>query len=142
MTSYFFYTKLVLYRHRYFITRKSCSDQRNIDFHTIKTLTGETQMIKLEQTGRIMTTVLLLFSVQTVTAAVLEEVVVTAQKREQDIQDVGIAITAFSGDQIQALGFNESIDVARFTPGVYVSATSGGQNSQFTIRGVSQKRFS
>ena len=141
MTSYFFYTKLVLYRHRYFITRKSCSDQRNIDFHTIKTLTGETQMIKLEQTGRVITAALLVFLVQTVTAAVLEEVVVTAQKREQDIQDVGIAITAFSGEQIQALGFSESIDVARFTPGVYVSATSGGQNSQFTIRGVSQNDF-
>ena len=32
-------------------------------------------------------------------AAVLEEIVVTAQKREQNIQDVGIAITAMTGDQ-------------------------------------------
>ena len=99
------------------------------------------QMIRLEETGRVMTAALLLFFVQPVSAAVLEEVVVTAQKREQDIQEVGIAITAFTGDQIKALGFSESIDVARFTPGVYVSATSGGQNTQFTIRGVSQNDF-
>ena len=35
---------------------------------------------------------------------VLEEIVVTAQKREQNIQDVGIAITAFTGDQMESLG--------------------------------------
>ena len=36
-------------------------------------------------------------------AAVIEEVVVTAQKREQAVQDVGIAISALTGDQMQAL---------------------------------------
>ena len=38
-------------------------------------------------------------------AAVLEEIVVTATKREQNVQDVGIAITAMTGDQMEALGF-------------------------------------
>ena len=33
---------------------------------------------------------------------ILEEVVVSAQKREQNIQDVGIAIAAFTGDQLLA----------------------------------------
>ncbi|MFZ1624726.1 MAG: hypothetical protein WAU48_08075 [Gammaproteobacteria bacterium] len=33
-------------------------------------------------------------------AAVLDEIVVTAQKRDQDIQDVGISISAFTGDQM------------------------------------------
>ena len=41
-------------------------------------------------------------------AQVLEEVVVTAQKREQNIQDVGISVTAFSGDQIEALGMTNT----------------------------------
>ena len=41
---------------------------------------------------------------------VLEEVVVTAQKREQNIQDVGISISAFTGDQMKALGFQESMN--------------------------------
>jgi iron complex outermembrane receptor protein len=38
---------------------------------------------------------------------VLEEIVVTAQKREQNIQDVGIAITAFTGDQMRSLGIEQ-----------------------------------
>ena len=71
-------------------------------------------------------------------AAVLEEVVVTAQKRNQDIQDVGIAITAFSGEQMKALGFDKSTDVARFSPGVHLSADTGGHKTNFTIRGVAQ----
>ena len=37
----------------------------------------------------------------TVQAAVLEEVTVTAQKREQSVQDVGISITAFSGAELR-----------------------------------------
>ena len=37
-------------------------------------------------------------------ASMLEEVVVTAQKRAQNIQDVALSITAFTGDQMEALG--------------------------------------
>ena len=45
-------------------------------------------------------------------AAVLEEIVVTAQKREQNNQDVGIAITAMTGDQLEALEWaSQSIDL-------------------------------
>ena len=47
-------------------------------------------------------------------AQVLDEVVVTAQKRQQDSQDVGIAITAFTGDQLRALGVVQSFDAAAF----------------------------
>lgn len=72
---------------------------------------------------------------------VLEEIVVTAQKREQDIQDVGIAITAFSGDQMKALGVEQSFDIAAFSPGVHISGNLAGQNTQFTIRGVTQNDF-
>lgn len=74
-------------------------------------------------------------------AAVLEEVTVTAQKREQSLQDVGIAVTAFTGDQMRALGIEESFEVAGFSPGVHIGGSMGGQNSQFTIRGVSQNDF-
>lgn len=77
----------------------------------------------------------------TAMAAVLEEVTVTAQKREQSLQDVGIAITAFSGDQMRALGIEESYEVAAFTPGVHIGGSMAGQNSQFTIRGVTQNDF-
>lgn len=75
------------------------------------------------------------------TGSLVEEVVVTAQKRSQSIQDVGIAITAFSGDQLKNFGFTDSVDLAKMTPNVAVSGSYAGQMSQFTIRGVTQNDF-
>lgn len=77
----------------------------------------------------------------TAVAQVLEEVTVTAQKREQSLQDVGIACTAFTGNQLRAMGIEESHEVAVFTPNVHVGGSMAGQNSQFTIRGVSQNDY-
>ncbi len=71
----------------------------------------------------------------------LEEIVVTAQKREQSLQDVGIAINAFSGALLQELDVQQSIDIATFTPGVHISGNLAGQNTQFSIRGVTQNDF-
>jgi iron complex outermembrane receptor protein len=73
--------------------------------------------------------------------SVLEEVVVVAQKREQNLQDVPIAITAFTGAQMDALGVSESFDIASFSPGVHISGNLAGQNTQFSIRGVTQNDF-
>jgi iron complex outermembrane receptor protein len=73
--------------------------------------------------------------------SILEEVVVSAQKREQNIQDVGISMAAFTGDQLAALGVQSSFDVAEFTPGVHISGSLAGQNTQFSIRGVTQNDF-
>ncbi len=71
----------------------------------------------------------------------LPEIMVTAQKREQSIQDVGIAITAYSGEQLHELGFQDSFDIARMTPGVHISGNNGGQKTLFSIRGVTQNDF-
>ena len=73
--------------------------------------------------------------------SILEEVVVTAQKREQNIQDVGITMNAMTGDQLQALGVRTSDELAVFTPGVHISGALAGQNSQYAIRGVVQNDF-
>ena len=73
--------------------------------------------------------------------SVLEEIVVVAQKREQNVQDVPIAISAFSGTQMDALGVSESFDIASFAPGVHISGNLAGQNTQFSIRGVTQNDF-
>ena len=77
---------------------------------------------------------------QVFASELLEEVVVTAQKREQSLQDVGISVTAFSGDQMSALGFTDTVDIALQTPGLSVQAF----NPTFTylnIRGISQNDF-
>jgi iron complex outermembrane receptor protein len=73
--------------------------------------------------------------------SLLEEVIVTAQKRDQGLQDVGIAVTAFTGDQLRAFDATDSFDIAAFTPGVHISGSLAGQNAQFTIRGVTQNDF-
>ncbi len=75
------------------------------------------------------------------TGSVLEEVIITAQKREQNLQDVPISVTAFTGAQMEALGVTNSFDIAAFTPGVHISGNLAGQNTQFSIRGVTQNDF-
>ena len=73
----------------------------------------------------------------------IEEIIVTAQRREQNAQDVGIAISAFSGEQLRQLGIVESTALAQQTPGlVYASPIGEGQNPVFAIRGVGLNDFS
>ena len=43
---------------------------------------------------------------------VLEEVIVTAQKRSESLQDVPVAVNAFSADTIQEAGINNTADLA------------------------------
>ena len=59
-------------------------------------------------------------------AAILEEVMVTAQKREQNIQDVGISITAFSGDQLKNLGIANTVDITQQVPALQMQTFSQG----------------
>ena len=75
--------------------------------------------------------------------AALEEVVVTAQRREQRLQDVGVSVTAIGGDDARALGVVDAKEIARIAPGVIFDSTAGGAvNANLTIRGVSQSDFS
>jgi iron complex outermembrane recepter protein len=75
----------------------------------------------------------------TIEAAIMEEVVITAQKREQNLQDVGVSVSAFSGNQMEQLGWTESIDVAGQTPGLIATNNSGDANvTLFSIRGINQ----
>ena len=74
-------------------------------------------------------------------ATLLEEVIVTAQKREQKLNDVGVAVTAFTGDQMRALGFETSTDLIAYTPGISLAGDIGGQRAIFNIRGVVQNDY-
>ena len=66
------------------------------------------------------------------------DIVVTAQRRQQSVMDVGISVTAYSGEDLARRNIASSIDVARITPGAFVSSSVGGQLAQFSIRGVTQ----
>ena len=54
---------------------------------------------------------------------------------------MGIAVTAFSGVQLEKLGLEDSVDLINFTPNVSLAGDIGGQRAIFNIRGVVQNDF-
>ena len=69
-------------------------------------------------------------------AQTIEEVVVTAQKREQSLQDVAIAVTAFTGDQLQDRGLDSVTQLEDITPNLRIRRNFGDGVPNFAIRGV------
>jgi iron complex outermembrane receptor protein len=65
----------------------------------------------------------------------LLEIVVTAQKREQRLQDVGLTVTAFDGDLLANQGVNAVTDLAKMVPGLDVTPSPSG-SPVYTLRGV------
>lgn len=74
-------------------------------------------------------------------AQVLEEVIVTANKREQSLQDVNIAMTAFSGDEMRDYGWTDVTQVANQTPNLDIKYAWGNSIPIYTIRGVGMNSF-
>ena len=72
----------------------------------------------------------------------LEEVLVTAQKREQNLSDVSLSVTAFSGTALRELNLTSSVDIAAQTPGMNIGTPVGeGNNPAITLRGVGLNDF-
>lgn len=73
---------------------------------------------------------------------VLEEIVVTAQKREESLADVGIAVDVVSGDRLREAGAVSLIDVARYSPGLNIQTPFGEFGYPLiAIRGVNTDGF-
>lgn len=70
----------------------------------------------------------------------LDEIVVTAQKRSESLQDVGISVASLSGDQLDQLGVKSSVDVARVVPALQFTTWTPAFTT-FSLRGVSQNSF-
>ncbi|MCG3170144.1 MAG: Vitamin B12 transporter BtuB [Pseudomonadales bacterium] len=67
----------------------------------------------------------------------LEEIVVTAQRREESLQDTPIAITAFTADKLGDLGVFDVSQVADFAPNVLIQKQpSSNSNMGIAIRGI------
>jgi len=71
----------------------------------------------------------------------LDEIVVTAQKREQNLQDVGTSVTAFDSSALAKLGIKDVTELAGQVPGLQYNQF-GATVTVFNIRGVSQNDFS
>ncbi len=70
--------------------------------------------------------------------AVLEEVVVTAQRKEQSAQDVAISMTVFNQEQIANANMTNSNDIATYTPSLTTNTRFGPENASFSIRGFTR----
>jgi len=68
-------------------------------------------------------------------ASRVEEIVVTAQKREQALRDVPIAISAFSGEFLAEQGVSKFDELSALTPGFLVQEQSAN-NTGFVVRGI------
>jgi outer membrane receptor protein involved in Fe transport len=66
----------------------------------------------------------------------LEEVVVTAQRREESVQNVGIAISVLQGDSLAARSITYVNDLQNAVPSLQVEPAFGSSQPQFRLRGV------
>ncbi len=70
----------------------------------------------------------------------LEEVIVTARRRSESLQDVPVAVSAFGAEMLQNQGIQDIVEMAKFTPNLTLEV-SRGSNTTLTafIRGVGQQ---
>ena len=74
----------------------------------------------------------------------LEEIIVTAQKREENPKDVPVTMAVFSGADLEQQGLQDLADYAKFVPGlVYNGEGLGGERSgpDIVIRGIANSRL-
>src|SRR5688572_13663712 len=70
--------------------------------------------------------------------SVFDTVIVTAQKREQSIYDVPVAISAFTPETLERQGITDLTDIGKFVPNLNVTGFSAGHTSSQNpfIRGI------
>ncbi len=74
--------------------------------------------------------------------AMIEEIVVTATKRAQSVQDVPVAVNAVDEATIEAMRIDEFSDIARISPSLTVNRGDWATNSGFSLRGIGTNVFS
>ena len=67
------------------------------------------------------------------------DIVVTAQRREQRLLDVPVAVSAVTGDTLQAAGVRQATDITKLIPGLNVQ--NAGPISVFSVRGISLQDY-
>lgn len=66
----------------------------------------------------------------------LAEIIVTATKRSENLQDVPVAITAITSSDLSNQGVFEAIDLNHIMPNLQVNSPYGSQQPNFTVRGI------
>lgn len=75
-------------------------------------------------------------------SASLGDIVVTAQRREQNLQDVPVAVTAITADQLEARGVANVTDVVRVSPSLTITENTNATGSSINLRGIGTFSFS
>ncbi len=70
----------------------------------------------------------------------IDEIVVTARKRDETYVDVPVTVTVFTADKIEDAGIENPADFIALTPNVTLVQTQNAGNSFVTARGISQNR--
>ena len=68
--------------------------------------------------------------------AMLEEVVVTARRREENLQDLPLSVAAINADAMEAAGIYSVEDVGDFIPNVTLTQSDRANNTRIVIRGI------
>ncbi|MEE3328909.1 MAG: TonB-dependent receptor [Myxococcota bacterium] len=71
----------------------------------------------------------------------VEEILVTSQAGAQNLQDVGVSVSAFDSDYLEALGAQNIGDIAQFTPNLDIRSVFAASNPTLFIRGVGLRDF-
>jgi len=83
----------------------------------------------------LLTTVLAMGATE-VAAQQLEEIIVTARKRAENLQDIPLTITAFTAESIERQNIKSAQDVIKFTPGLNYDKGFAPQDTRISIRGL------
>jgi iron complex outermembrane recepter protein len=67
---------------------------------------------------------------------IFEEIVVTVQRREQNIMDVPVAVSTLTGAQIEEAGIKDMFDLQQNVPGLIVGQSQTATSTNFAIRGI------
>ena len=69
-------------------------------------------------------------------AFAIEEITVYAQKREQSIMEVPVAVSTYGSEQIEQAQIRDASDLQQLAPSLSVNTSSGSSDTSFTIRGI------
>ena len=92
--------------------------------------------IFLQRTAMVLATAGLCLPAWSQDDIVIEEIIVFATKRAADVQDIPVAVTAITGDEIQNAGIKDVFDMQQYAPGLIVGQSQTATTSNFSIRGI------
>ena len=96
-------------------------------------------MIRKTKLSRAITGVILAQAAIAVEAAELEEIIVTATKRAESMQDIPVAVQAVNGEVMEQLGVSTFDEYIKFLPNVTQQGRGPGRNEIY-IRGVATEQ--